>query len=88
MTPAPHLQPVEAETVAERVRRLMAEARGLAREHVAALEKALLDVESLAAEIADGGEAYAAGIRDLAGRVAEDAKAKAQNLASLSEKAT
>ena len=73
----------QPETVADRVRRLQAEARGLARDHVGAFAAALADAQTMAAEIAEGGEAYPAGIRDLARRFAEDAEARIQTLASL-----
>lgn len=46
------------ETVAQKVRRLQAEARQLAKDHVKAFTDAMTDLESLAAEIAGGGEAY------------------------------
>ena len=71
------------EPVATRVRRLQEEARGLAREHVNALTAALLQVEQLSTEIAAGGEAYPAGIRDLARRLAEDSCVRGQTLAAL-----
>ena len=58
------------ETVAQRVRRLQAEARQLARDHIQAFGAAMVDLERYAAEIADGGDAYAPGVRDLARRLA------------------
>ena len=72
------------ETVSERVRRLQAEAKGLAREHVAALDEAILKVEQLAFEIADGGEAYPAGVRDLARRLAQDCDTKLMTIRAIS----
>jgi hypothetical protein len=60
------------ETVAQRVRRLQAEARALAREQVAELEVKLEEAAAIAAEIAEGGEAYPVGARELARRIAED----------------
>ena len=71
------------ETVAERVRRLQAEAKQLARDHVHALTAAIMGAEQIAAEIADGGDAYPAGIRDLARRFVEDADARVQTLEAL-----
>nr|QQZ49517.1 hypothetical protein JKL49_21515 [Phenylobacterium glaciei] len=47
-----------SEALSTRVRRLQAEAKGLAREHIAALVAALHEAEALSAEIAEGGEAY------------------------------
>jgi hypothetical protein len=71
------------ETVSQRVRRLQAEARGLAREHIGELERLLLEVERTSAEIAEGGEAYPAGVRDIARRLAEDCEAKLQTLEAI-----
>ncbi len=68
------------ETVAERVRRLQAEAKRLAKDHIHALASAIADAQTLAAEIADGGEAYPAGIRDLARRFVEDADQRVQTI--------
>ncbi len=50
------LKTQKAETVAERVRRLQAEAKQLAKDHVHALTAAIMDAEQIAAEIAEGGE--------------------------------
>lgn len=72
------------DTISQRVRRLQAEAKGLAHEHVLALRAALQTVEALSADIAIGGEAYPVGVRDIARRLAEDIGAKAQTLELLS----
>jgi hypothetical protein len=69
------------ETVAERVRRLQNEARGLARDHVSSLIAAMADLERLADEIAKGGEVYAPGVREAARQVAEEMGARAPTLA-------
>lgn len=76
-----------ATDLSERIRRLQAEAKSLAREHIHALERALIEVERLSAEIADGGEAYPAGVRELARRMAEDCEAKVQTLEAISARA-
>ncbi|HYE45580.1 MAG TPA: hypothetical protein VEA44_07370 [Caulobacter sp.] len=68
------------EALSERIRRLQAEARDMAREHVAALEQALQGVSRLAAEIADGGEAYPVGARQLARQLIAEADGRAQTL--------
>lgn len=73
----------KAETVAERVRRLQAEAKQLAKDHVKALTSAMVDLEQLAAEIAEGGEAYAPGIRDVARRLVEDLDSRVQTLEAI-----
>jgi hypothetical protein len=72
------------ETVAQRVRRLQAEARTLAKDHVQALAAAIAGAEAIAAEIAEGGDAYPPGIRDLARRFAEDAGSRVQTLEAIS----
>jgi hypothetical protein len=71
------------ETTAQRVKRLQAEARMLAREEVERLDRAMMDMAVLAAEIAAGGEAYPAGVRELASRIAADLPQKAQGLRSI-----
>ncbi len=72
------------ETVAERVRRLQAEARQLAKDHVRSLTSAMVELEQLAGEIAEGGDAYAPGIRDLARRLVEDLDSRVQTLEAIS----
>lgn len=69
--------------IAARIKRLQAEAKGLARQHVEELLAAMLRVESMAIEIASGGDAYPAGIRDLAKRLAEDVEVKAQAIEAI-----
>lgn len=68
------------ETVAERVQSLQAEAKNLAADHVKALTAAMWDLRSLAADISVGGDAYPAGVRDVARRVAEELDVRAQTI--------
>ena len=79
LSPAP-----KTETVAQRVRRLQQEAKTLAKDHVRALTTSLMQVEELAAEIAEGGDAYPPGIRDLARRLVEDCEMRVQTLEAIS----
>ncbi len=72
--------PLKTPTVAERVRLLQAEARALAKDHVHVLSSAVCELERLATEIAEGGEAYPPGVRDLARRLAENLDGRAQTL--------
>lgn len=72
-----------AVALAERVRRLQAEAEQLAREHIDMFTASLVQTEQIAQEIALGGEAYPAGVRDLARQLAEDSHAKAQTLEAI-----
>lgn len=73
----------KTETVADRVRALQLEAKGLARQHVQELERLLIEVERMSAEIAEGGDAYPAGVRDIARRLAEDCEARVQTLEAI-----
>ncbi|MDP3852880.1 hypothetical protein [Phenylobacterium sp.] len=72
--------------LSERIRRLQAEAKHLAREHIRSLEAALIEVERVSAEIADGGEAYPAGVRDIARRLAEDCEHKVQAIEAIASR--
>lgn len=75
-----------SEALSARVKRLQAEARGLAHEHIAALVTALHEAEALAAEIAQGGEAYPAGVRDIARRLADDVEMKVASIEAISSR--
>lgn len=75
------------ETVAERVKRLQAEAKSLAKEHVRDLMASVATTQRLAAEVAEGGDAYPAGVRDVARRMVEEADARIQTLAAINAKA-
>jgi hypothetical protein len=79
-------EPLRAETVAERVRRLQAEAKQLAKDHVRAFTAAMTEVEHMAAEIAEGGDAYPPGVRDLARRFVEDCEARVQTLEAIASR--
>lgn len=74
------------EKPADRVRRLQAEARILAREQTELLARDLVAMAARAQEIADGGDAYPAGIRELASRIAADLPQKAQGLTAITER--
>ena len=71
------------EPVAQRVRRLQAEARELARTHIHALTAAMAEAQQIAGDVADGGDAYPAGVRDLARRFAEECDARLQAVATI-----
>ena len=76
-------RPAAPNDLSERIRRLQAEAKSLAREHIHALERALLEVERLSAEIADGGEAYPVGVREIARRLAAECEASGNTIKAL-----
>ena len=79
----PAIPAARPDTVAQRVRRLQAEARMLAKDHVHALAAAIAQAEQLASEIAEGGDAYPPGVRDLARRFAEEAEGRIQTLEAI-----
>jgi hypothetical protein len=73
----------EVENSTQRIRRLQQEARLLAREQIEAFEHDLLELAERATEIAEGGEIYPVGARELAARLAEELPKKAQTLESI-----
>lgn len=75
--------PRGSEGLGERIQRLRAEARGLAREHVQALALALAHVEQIASEIAVGGDAYPIGVREIARRLTEDCETRLQAIEAI-----
>ncbi|MGV9005680.1 MAG: hypothetical protein ACOH1H_02975 [Brevundimonas sp.] len=75
--------PAASQTTAARVRSLLQEARALALDQVHALETALQDAADLAREIADGGDAYPVGTREMASRLASDLPAKAEAIRAI-----
>ncbi len=75
------------ESTSERVRRLQLEARALAVEQVEALERVLLEASRMAKEIADGGDAYPVGARELASRLSSDLPTKAETLKAIVSRA-
>ncbi len=85
-TQSPRVEIPQAETVAERVRRLQVEAKALAKDHVHAFAMAIADVERMAAEIAEGGDVYPPGVRDLARRFVDDCEARVQTLEAINSR--
>ncbi|MFN4041567.1 MAG: hypothetical protein ACK4I0_07895 [Brevundimonas sp.] len=75
------------ESTADRVRRLQLEARALALEEVEALATLLNQAAAKAREIAEGGDAYPVGAREIAARLASDLPAKAENIHAVTAKA-
>ena len=71
------------ETTAERIGRLQMEARALALEEVEALEKLLLAAAAKAQLVAEGGDAYPVGARELASRLASDLPGKAETIRAI-----
>ncbi len=75
------------ETTGQRVQRLQAEARLLAREEIERLDRDLRRLVDQARAVAEGGEAYPAGIRELAGRISVDTAQRAEILRVLLDRA-
>ena len=84
---ASHLVVVPAVTerpsAADKIKRLQAEARDLAHGQVEALAAGLSDVARLAAEIAEGGELYPVGARELSRRITEEATKQSLTLSAI-----
>lgn len=68
------------ETTTERVKRLQMEARALAVEQVESLEKLLLEAAEMARDIAEGGDAYPVGAREIASRLAADLPTRVETM--------
>ena len=75
--------PGEPESPADHIRRLQNEARSLAREHLEMLATALNEVSRLSGEIAEGGELYPVGAREIARRLIDDAGKQALTLTAI-----
>jgi hypothetical protein len=76
----------QAEGPAERAKRLQAEARAAALEHIATVEAALSTLIDLSAEVGDASDVYPAGVRDLCRRMSEDLGARMQTLEAIMSK--
>jgi hypothetical protein len=79
----PTHEPVAAESVADKIRRLRAEAQGFARSHCEDLVNHLVALEALVDDIAAGGEAYPVGIREAARKLAPDLMQARLNVGSI-----
>jgi len=74
------------ETGFQRVRRLQTEARLLAREEVESLCREMFALAARAAEVAEGGDAFPVGVREMASRLAADLPEKAQGMQLIAER--
>jgi len=70
-------------SLAERMERVRNDANRVAFEHTSALLRTFEEAASLASEVANGGEAYHVGVRELARRAHIDMTASALNLRSI-----
>jgi hypothetical protein len=86
----PQLVVVQPDTApdspAARAHKLYAEAREAALEQVHAVEESLARVVTLAEEIAEGGEVYPVGVRDLCRRLSADLASRAATLDCLAQR--
>ncbi|MFN6980815.1 MAG: hypothetical protein ACK4NU_02705 [Brevundimonas sp.] len=71
------------ETTADRVQRLQQEAHALALEEIELLEKLLIQTAEKARNIADGGDAYPVGAREIASRLAVDLPSRAETIRTI-----
>ena len=71
------------ETRAERIRRMQANAKALAREQIEAMTGAMLEVARMAEEVSTGGDAYPVGVRELASRMKGDLENQAKLIEAL-----
>jgi len=78
--------PPALEPISDRIQRLQAEAADLARDHVAAFVAALQTAARLGAEIADGGELYPVGARELGRKRAESLGKDALTLRAIADR--
>ncbi len=76
-----------AETVGGQIRRLKAQAQLLAREEMTGLAGDMAVLGARAAEMADGGDAYPPGVRELAGRIGEELNSHAKMLLAIMDRA-
>lgn len=83
LTAVPTASERTTESQGARVRRLQDEARHLAAEQIEAFANNLIDLGSQAAEIAGGGDAYPAGVREMTSRMAADLPDRAQAILSI-----
>jgi hypothetical protein len=80
---APEVEGPSEEPLTTRIRRLQAEAKSMAREHISQLEASLADVARLANEIADGGDAYPVGAREMARQMVADCESRLLGLEAI-----
>lgn len=71
------------ESRADRVRRLQANAKALAREEIESMQQAMAEVGRMAAEIASGGDAYPVGIREMSSRLIREMDCQVKSIEAL-----
>ena len=81
--PAAEAEAPANEPLTARIRRLQAEARAMAVEHVKLLEASIIDSAKLAEEIAEGGDAYPVGVREMARQMVADCESRLLGLQAI-----
>ena len=81
--PAAEAEAPANEPLTARIRRLQAEARAMAAEHVKLLEASIIDSAKLAEEIAEGGDAYPVGVREMARQMVADCESRLLGLQAI-----
>ena len=81
--PAAEAEAPANEPLTARIRRLQAEARAMAAEHVKLLEAAIIDSAKLAEEIAEGGDAYPVGVREMARQMVAECESRLLGLQAI-----
>jgi len=71
------------EPLTARIRRLQAEARAMAVEHVKMLEASIVETARLAEEVAEGGDAYPVGVREMARQMVAESESRLLGLQSI-----
>lgn len=71
------------ETRAERVRRMQANAKALAREQIEVMTEAMMELARMAEEVATGGDAYPVGVREISGRIKSELEMQARSIEAL-----
>ena len=80
---APEPEALANEPLTARIRRLQAEARAMAGEHVKLLEASIIETAKLAEEIAEGGDAYPVGVREMARQMVADCESRLLGLQAI-----
>ena len=80
---APETEAPANEPLTARIRRLQAEARAMAVEHVKMLEASIVETARLAEEVAEGGDAYPVGIREMARQMVAESESRLLGLQAI-----
>ena len=81
--PATEVETPANEPLTARIRRLQAEARAMAGEHIRMLETSIIETAKLAEEIAEGGDAYPVGVREMARQMVADCESRLLGVQSI-----